>query len=365
MDAGSLTAMAVGTVLVVALALHVWYAIGLSRVFAARGAETWRAWVPLVNDAEVFRLGRIDPVRAVLLIVPLVNVYGLVLKATAAHRLAVATGRGAGTTALALVLPPVWAGILATASAHPDAVDAAVSHDAPREDSSDPSPREASVSGAAPSGPISSIPGAASGEGAAAAAGSRRAARSVEAPSIVVTLAGPAEVASPAGGAGLTQEGAAAIEAAPVVETTDAADPTAASRTGTAEVPVSAAVDESTQTARPRTRRRGEWKLGLPDGQRVAVTGRAVVLGRRPPVQDDGVQYIAVADDTRTVSKQHARLDWAVTGWTITDLGSTNGVTLLHDDGRAERVRADAPTLATPRFRLGDAELELLPAGSA
>lgn len=358
MDAGSLTAVAVGAVLVVAIALHIWYAIGLSRVFAARGAETWRAWVPLVNDAEVFRLGRVDPVRAALLIVPLVNVYALVLKATAAHRLGAATGRGAGTTALAVVFPPVWAGILATSAAQPDAAGPDAPQTAAGQDASVSSPSDIPASPAASSGPISSIPGGTpSREGAAAAAGSRRAARTVDAPSIAATLAGPAEVAPPV-------RGSEAVDEAPDAETTDA---TAAPLTDAPPppAPVTAPVDESTQTARPRSRRRGEWTLGLPDGQRVSVTGRTVVLGRRPPAQDDGVQYIAVADDTRTMSKQHARLDWTVTGWTITDLGSTNGVTLLHGDERSERVRADAPALVTPRFRLGDAELELLPSDDA
>ncbi len=117
----SLIAAIAAALLAPALALHVWYAIGLSRVLETRGAERWRAWVPLVNDAEIFRLGGIDPVRAVLLVVPVVNIYALVLKARAAHRLGTAVGRGAGTTALALLLPPVWAQVLAAPERATDA----------------------------------------------------------------------------------------------------------------------------------------------------------------------------------------------------------------------------------------------------
>lgn len=87
------------------------------------------------------------------------------------------------------------------------------------------------------------------------------------------------------------------------------------------------------------------------------------MLGRKPAASDESVQAIAVVDSTRTVSKQHARLDWTVTGWTVTDLDSTNGVTLVHDDGRAERIGAGGTAPMPGRFRLGDAHLELRPAG--
>lgn len=381
MDAGILTAVAVSVVLIVAIVLHVWYARGLSRVFAARGAESWRAWVPLVNEAEVFRLGRIDPVRAVLLIVPFVNIYALVLKATAASRLGAPAGRGAGTTTLALVFPPVWAAILAAPTSERDAESTIV--DAPGDAPSAEIDR---------SGPIVSVPGSTDGSASAGtAAGTRRSAASVDAPVLTPTLAGPVEVVPPgqvgeapepaasamapepgtslSAAAGDSASAAAASAAAAsaadsatafegVVETTDATAPPAAVES---DVPTAAPLDESTQTARPRSRRRGQWTLGLPDGRRVAVTGRTVVLGRKPAAADDTVQHIVVPDDTRTVSKQHARLDWTVTGWTITDLGSTNGVTLVQDDGRSERVRPDTAALLTTRFRLGDAALELVP----
>jgi len=146
-----------------------------------------------------------------------------------------------------------------------------------------------------------------------------------------------------------------------VGETTDA---TAAPRTDGDAAPA-APIDELTQTARPRSRRRGEWTLALPDGNQVALTSRTVILGRKPGSGEDAAQYVAVADDTRTMSKQHARLEWSVTGWSITDLDSTNGVTLIHDDGRTERVGGGATAIATSRFRLGDANIELRPASVA
>lgn len=438
----SLIAAIAGAILVPVIALHVWYAIGLSRVFATHGGEPWRAWIPLINEAEVFRLGRLDPVRAVLLAVPGVNIYGLVLKATAAHRLGETVGRGAGTTALAVIFPPLWAAIL-SARPRTDAV--------PPADTADEQPIVLSET---TSGPISTIPGTSAAE--VATAGRRRSTAVVAEPITVPALPGPVEIVeepfeqtsihpsrrrsvAPDASAGEEQESATvppgsdgvheasapqvtrapappsaatvldpvpsreagsaapetvssvprATEAAPtavpapssaasspapvlttpapatddsgfdrVAETTDA---TAPPQTDGDAVPA-APIDELTQTARPRSRRRGDWTLALPDGSQVALTSRTVVLGRKPGRGEETVQYVAVADDTRTMSKQHARLEWTVTGWNITDLDSTNGVTLVHDDGRTERVAGGATAIATSRFRLGDASVELRPA---
>jgi len=375
MDALSLIAATAGAVLVIALVLHVWYAIGLSRVLAAHGGEPWRAWVPLVNEAEVFRLGRIDPVRAVLLVVPFVNVYGLVLKARAAHRLGEGSGRGAGTTTLAVLLPPAWAMVLARDPKAPDA--------AP------PAPREIvgveSVAAEAGEvdGPIAAVPGVPTAPATAdpaapvaASAGGRRAVATSAEPFAPPVLPGPREIgagddpdaSSPAPDAVVSAARAeasvapVAVDAAEgidgrVSETTDATAERPAGRTDVADP-----LDESTQTARPRSRRRGDWTLGLPDGEMVSLTSRTVVLGRKPSNADDMTQYVAVVDETRTMSKEHARLDWTVTGWTLTDLDSTNGVTLVHDDGRLERLPGGGTASVPSRFRLGDASLELRPA---
>jgi len=457
----SLFAAIAGAILVPVIALHVWYAIGLSRVFATHGGEPWRAWVPLLNEAEIFRLGRIDPVRAVLLAVPGVNVYGLVLKATAAHRIGQTAGRGAGTTALAVIFPPVWATIL-SARPRTDAT--------PAGDTADERPIVLSETA---SGPITTIPGTSAAE--VATAGRRRSTAVAVEPVAVPVLPGPVDIdeefehtsihpsrrrsaatgeepvvvaddasqtPAPAPSAGaeppLTRApatpiaaaaldtGAAGVSAPTPASTAPAPAPAPAPQqqvpavapTGPAPAPTgappattsppspatapalpdpsvptaaplpddtgfdrvaettdttaapqpdeesagAAPLDELTQTARPRSRRRGEWTLALPDGSRVALTSRTVILGRKPGDGEEAVQYVAVADDTRTMSKQHARLEWTVTGWSITDLDSTNGVTLIHDDGRTERVPGGASAIATSRFRLGDARVELRPA---
>ncbi|MEV7873574.1 FHA domain-containing protein [Microbacterium sp. NPDC089188] len=409
MDALTLIATIAGAVLAIALVLHVWYAIGLSRVLAAHGGEPWRAWVPLVNEAEVFRLGRLDPVRAVLLIVPFVNVYGLVLKATAANRIGEGSGRGAGATALAVVLPPAWAMLLArtpqTADAEASAPAQITVAESARADEAD--------------GPIAAVPGMPTAAATtappmppAAGAGARRAASEHDEPYALPVLPGPREIGADGPAADVEQTASTALDgevaataapataapapaapvtAAPVTRTPDAGStPSDASTAAQAEAvdahlgdptgdrvsettdstaersagrtDLAAPVDESTQTARPRSRRRGEWTVALPDGAAVALTGRTVVLGRKPSNADESVQYVAVHDDSRTMSKEHARLDWTVTGWTITDLDSTNGVTLVHDDGRVERLSGGATAPVPTRFRLGDAGLEVRPA---
>lgn len=518
----SLIAAIAAALLVPALALHVWYAIGLSRVFDARGAERWRAWVPLVNDAEIFRLGGIDPVRAVLLVIPVVNIYALVLKARAAHRLGTAVGRGAGTTALALLFPPVWAQVLGApergtdaelpapgpqrrsevsappapagpitavpgtvaaaagvraASAEPVVAPAPVvlpgpveivparpsaedapSSDAPSEDATAaavpsvgrapsaglpadvdstsvrraPSPAAAELpadlpadlentslrrtpqtapASAAASPPVpegADVPTRRSPRTAATelsadleATSLRRTPQTAPAqptasvepatyvgpaahvepsapvgPTASAEPSAPVEPAAPVGptaSAGthgtsaMTQRPIDAAAATPtpttdrVDETTDSTDTTAGAGAGESAAPV----EEQTQTVRPRSRRRGEWTLDLPDGTRVPLTSRAVLLGRKPVASDESVQAVPIVDQTRTVSKQHARLEWTVTGWTVTDLDSTNGVTLVHDDGRTERIAAGSTAVAPGRFRLGDAHLELRPAASS
>lgn len=80
------------------------------------------------------------------------------------------------------------------------------------------------------------------------------------------------------------------------------------------------------------------------------------MLGRNPlaPDQAPDAQAIAIDDVTRTVSKTHALLQHTGSGWTITDLASTNGVFVGPDD-----VEASGPTPVSGVFHLGDAELEL------
>ena len=71
--------------------------------------------------------------------------------------------------------------------------------------------------------------------------------------------------------------------------------------------------------------------LLLPDGTRLALA-RATVVGRAPRPQHD-VATLVLADPTRSVSRDHALLEPANHGLSVTDLDSGNGTTVMTPDG--------------------------------
>ncbi|GAA3774721.1 hypothetical protein GCM10022240_28130 [Microbacterium kribbense] len=117
------------------------------------------------------------------------------------------------------------------------------------------------------------------------------------------------------------------------------------------------AFDETIIAVRKRT----PWVLVPPLGASVPITQDVLILGRRPssdPTYPDA-QLISIADETRTMSKTHARLELHDGTWVITDLDSTNGVVLIDVDGSEIEAVAGRPLPVIERFLLGDAELRL------
>ena len=114
-DSGPATMLAiiVGLGLLVGLAVYVWYALALSRLFPRIDGEGWKGWVPVLNEAEILARGGVPAWSVVFYFIPLVQLYGIYLKVVATHRINRRFGRGAGMTVLAILLPPVWATILA------------------------------------------------------------------------------------------------------------------------------------------------------------------------------------------------------------------------------------------------------------
>lgn len=360
---------------------HVWYAIGLSRVLQERETEPWRAWVPIMNEAELFRLGNVDPVKAALLLVPFVNVYALILKIMAVHRINSEAGRGAGTTVLGVLLPPVWAAVLSggRAPVAPQQPAVAPGRPAPVFAVAPPAQRPPAIPDAVVAPPVPPVAPAPMAPGAVPVAPAaampaptpsgygpmRRGAPAAPAPAVppMAAPSSPAPAAASASAPVVAPAPPAAAPPTPVAQPQSAQSPAPAQP---APVLRSGAVEPEPAPLTRRARRGADetpapigWSLTLPSGEVVPVAAAALVLGRNPRAAESGVQYVAVTDEARTVSKEHARLAWDGTAWTITDLGSTNGVSLLDASGAEQAVAAGGSAPVTDRFVLGDAVVQI------
>ena len=108
-DAEGVVGLAIAMSLLGGLAgvgVYVWYSLALSALFTKLGVDSWRAWVPVLNEMEILGRGGVPAWSVVYYFIPLVNIYGLYLKATAVHRINLELGRRAGMTVLGVVLPP-------------------------------------------------------------------------------------------------------------------------------------------------------------------------------------------------------------------------------------------------------------------
>jgi hypothetical protein len=150
----------------------------------------------------------------------------------------------------------------------------------------------------------------------------------------------------------------------------EAADPWAPPVASDTPSPLPRVADDDDPEALEQTmlavRSRPRWYLVTSDGAKLALTGETVVVGRNPSPNpaEPGVQLLAVPDTTRTISKQHARLELSGGVWRVTDLGSTNGVTLVDPDGTERGLGDSGPRELTLHFFLGDAELRLVREGT-
>ncbi len=108
-------------------------------------------------------------------------------------------------------------------------------------------------------------------------------------------------------------------------------------------------------------RRRIPWALVPPSGDPVELTSSVVIVGRRPAADSafPDAQLVAITDETRTVSKTHARLQLRGDTWFVTDLNSTNGVLFATLMGTEIEAPPGEEIEAGERFFLGDAEVRL------
>lgn len=391
--------------LVAAAGLYVWTSLALAAVFAKAGRESWRGWVPVLNLWTLFELAGMRGwwaavvAGAGLAVAAVAAVLGgslsaaaldasfggdasaaqsLALAAVAAPsavvlvvlipaivlqvRMLLGVGRGfglpAGMTVLGVLLFPVWATVvgwgsarwLGRPSARPESRASATgpAPAAARRPAAPVVPALADFSGRpAPAPAFSDVPvfGAPATSGAAPAADAHDAWAPPSArPGAPLRSSAPAAPAPQA--AFVAFPPAASRAPAPDARTGDAAGPAAPA----------GEPDDATMLV---ARRHGTWYLALPDRTVVALTGDSAVLGRNPvaPPHAPRAQVVTVDDVTRTVSKTHALLTRTATGWTVTDLDSTNGVFVGDTADTAAEVDGSAPI--GDAFFLGDARLVL------
>lgn len=110
----------------------------------------------------------------------------------------------------------------------------------------------------------------------------------------------------------------------------------------------------------PRRHRAGSAVL---DDGRVIDVSPSIEIGRDP----GGSGGVSVEDTHRSVSKTHLRVQAGDRGWVVTDLHSTNGVTVIGREGAEVTLAPGVPTdvAAGSTVRFGGRSLVLGPAGTS
>ena len=107
------------------------------------------------------------------------------------------------------------------------------------------------------------------------------------------------------------------------------------------------------------------WLVVLPTGARVPVNG-ALLIGRNPVRFDrwSEAELLPVDDPARSVSKTHAVLEADGDGIRVTDLHSTNGVSVLDDSGSPTALTGGVatPVVAGATLLLGSYRLRIVQA---
>ena len=100
-------------------------------------------------------------------------------------------------------------------------------------------------------------------------------------------------------------------------------------------------------------RRRARWVLRIAGGDEYDLED-VTTIGREGIRPIPGV--LSIIDDTRTMSKLHARLRRGSDTWYVTDLGSTNGTFVRDADGNELEVEAQTEKKIEGTLLLGDLE---------
>lgn len=353
--------------LLIGAGVYVWYGAMLAKVLTRLGAEGWKAWVPVLNEAEILRLGGVPGWSVVFYVLPVVQLYGLYLKAVATSRINAHFGRGPAVTVLAILVPPVWAAVLAHGQG---ATDPAL------QERIAPSMTARSGYAFAVSTPPDQEPQALDASDIPPLVQPPEPPRPVGFPPLAPPTApsAPPPAPPPPAPPVLPPPPAAAPAPRPIVPPPGIITPPPVSAPPVVAPPPAAppaqpwvpldmpAVDELDRTVVVDRRPAVPWELLIDGGPGFRLTAPSVILGRRPAGAGAGRQEIAVPDSTRTLSKVHARLDLADGVWTITDLDATNGVVVIEPDGTENLLDPGASAPLTERFVLGKVAMRVAPA---
>lgn len=337
---------------VVAVAMLLWLGFALSRLFPRWGRAAWKGWVPLVNAAEILSVAGFRAWQATLLVIPVLQVYALVLLAVAVHRITARTGHGPGLTLVGLILPPLWATVLLRDDGDPrdphpvSGAEADEGRSSGAEAPPVPSaPRSGATSGMVP--PRTLAPHVRTAEPA------ERAPSRVPANATLSRTPAFTVSAEPSAPVEATSELPAFLRGG------TPADRLAAAARHPAGVATSHAGYDHGDTVVVDRRPHVRWALEVDGVGSLPLTAGRVILGRAPVADDGRSQTLPIPDPTRTLSKSHARLDLDDGEWTITDLHSTNGVLLLDPHGREMLLAAGSSAKVAGPFLLGEVAMSL------
>lgn len=327
--------------------LYLWYAWAFTRLFPKLGVEGWKGWVPVLNEIVLLQRGGVAGWSVVFYVLPIVQLYGIYLRVLALHRIGQLFGKGSGVTVLGVLVPPAWATLLAGSR-----MPAEGDYDrrvyqlmrpndpvAPAVYAAEPAaPRPAPVAQAFPSlAPATPEP-------------------VIEAAPVLP----PAEIAPPSRpGTILFPWASAEPDPAPAhLSRPKATAPVVAPTTALVAPP--GVDDELDRTIVVERRPFVPWRLVTDDGHVFPLRARRVLLGRMPVASTDDVAVVAVPDGTKTLSKNHARLELSAEGsWSITDLDSTNGVVIVERDGSETLLPPGGSAPVPGRFLLGRVGMQL------
>lgn len=365
---------------------YVWVSLALLAVFGKTGSARWKAWIPVVRQWELFRLAGMKPIWSIVLfgggiiflaltatvtgrivattrsgstssnaepslgmgivtiVLPLLMlvaflVFSLIIVIKMIQRVNRRFLQGAGFTALGIFLHPVWLSVLGWGRSQWQEEAAPQEPIAPAAPPVSPfqmgQTTQSPVASATPVVPVAPIS----------------------------PITPPVVTAPPVSPAPPRVSAVTPVVADPAPKTTKGWAPPAS------PAPFSPAEEKDPETLQDLVstedhtvlaqRHRQHSTLVLPTGEQTELIEQVVIIGRNPvaPDTEPGAQLIAVIEETKTISKTHAKLVRDATGWQISDLRSTNGVYLIDDQGHEYEITETTDVRGL--FVLGDAEFEL------